>query len=73
MALTRKSKMSEIFANEQAYAILLKHVPTCRADDPRMGAALGMSAQALLSFPASKCPKPVREAFFEELEAAEIE
>ena len=27
MALTRKSKMSEIFANEQAYAILLKHIP----------------------------------------------
>ena len=73
MALTRKSKMSEIFGNEQAYAILLKHVPTCRADDPRMAAALGMSAQALLSFPASKCAKPVREAFFAELEAANLE
>ena len=73
MALTRKSKMADIFGNAQAYEILLKHVPTCSKDDPRMASALGMSAQALLSFPASKCPKPVREAFFAELEAANIE
>lgn len=73
MAINRKSKMSEIFGNEQAYAILLKHVPSCRADDPRMSAAMGMSAQALLSFPAAKCPKAAREAFFAELEAANIE
>ena len=73
MALNRKSKMKEIFGNEQAYGILLKHIPTCTKDDPRMGPAMGMTAQALLSFPATKCPKPVREAFFEELEAANIE
>ena len=73
MALTRKSKMKEIFANEQAYAILLKHVPTCTQDNPGMAAALNMSAEALLSFPASKCHKSVREAFYEELEAANLE
>ena len=55
MALTRKSKMREIFENEQAYEILLKHVPTCSKDAPGMGPAMGMSAQALLSFPQTKC------------------
>ena len=73
MAMNRKSKMHEIFENEAAYAILLKHVPTCTKEAPGMNAALGMTAQALLSFPASKCPKPIREAFFAELEAANIE
>lgn len=73
MALNRKSKMADIFGNEKAYEILLKHVPTCRADDPRMASAMGMTAQALLSFPASKCPKATREAFFTELEEANIE
>ena len=73
MALNRKSKMKEVFDNEQAYAILLKHVPTCQKEAPGMASALGMTAQALLSFPASKCPKPIREAFFAELEAANIE
>lgn len=72
MALNRKSKMNEIFENEEAYAILRKHVPTCVKEAPGMAAALGMSAQALLSFPATKCPKATREAFFAELEAANI-
>jgi hypothetical protein len=72
MALDRKSKMKEIFDNEAAYVILQKHVPTMDKNDPRMAAALGMSAQALLSFPQSKCSKDVREAFFAELEAANI-
>lgn len=73
MTLNRKSKMKEIFANQAAYDILLKHVPDCTHDAPGMDAALGMAAQALLSFPASKCPKEKRLAFFEELEAANIE
>lgn len=73
MAMNRKTKMADIFGNEKAYALLLKHVPTCRSDDPRMASAMGMTAQALLSFPASKCTKATREAFFEELEAANIE
>ena len=73
MALSRKSKMSEIFNNEKSYAILLKHVPLCLKDDPRMGAAMGMKVQALLSFPQTKCPKEVREAFFTELEEANID
>jgi hypothetical protein len=72
MALNRKSKMKEIFANPEAYAILQKHIPTMDKDDPRVGPALGMTVQALLSFPQTKCPKEVREAFFEELEAANI-
>ena len=72
MAITRKSKMSEIFANEQAYEIVLKHVPTCTKDNPGMKAAMGMSIDALLAFPASKCPKEVRDALFEELEATNL-
>jgi hypothetical protein len=72
MALSRKSKLKEIFDNDSAYAILRKHIPSMDKDDPRMSAALGMAAQALLAFPQTKCPKEVREAFFEELEAANI-
>lgn len=73
MAITRKSKVKEILDNEQAYAILQKHVPTLLKDDPRVAPAFGMTIQALLSFPASKCPKNIREAFFAELEEANIE
>jgi len=73
MALNRKSKVKEILDNEQAYAILQKHIPTLSKEDPLVAPAFGMTIQALLSFPASKCPKPVREGFFAELEAANIE
>lgn len=73
MALNRKSKVKEIFENQEAYDMLLKHVPGCTKDAPGIEAALGMTIQALLSFPASKCPKETRVAFFEELEAANIE
>ena len=73
MALSRNSKMKEIFANEEAYAILLKHLPGCRADDPRMGKAMGMPLKTLLSFPATKCPVEVREAIYAEIEAANLE
>ncbi len=73
MALNRKSKVKEICSNEQAYAILQKHIPTLDRDNPQVAPSFGMTIQALLSFPASKCPKNVREAFFAELEAANIE
>ena len=72
MALTRKSKMKEIFENEQAYEILRKHIPSMDKNDPRMSSALGMATSALLSFPQTKCPKEVREAFYQELEAANL-
>lgn len=71
--ITRKSKMKEIFENEAAYAILQKHIPSMDKNDPRMGGAMGMSLQALCSFPQTKCPKEVREALYAELEAANIE
>lgn len=72
MILSRKTKMREIFGNEEAYRILLKHIPSCVKDNPRMGAAMDLSAQALLSFPQARCPKEVREAFYSELEKAQI-
>lgn len=73
MALDRKSKLSEICENEQAYAILQKHIPSIDKDDPRMAGAMGMACKALLAFPQTKCPKDVREAFYAELEVANIE
>jgi hypothetical protein len=72
MALDRKTKVKDIFANEDAYAILQKHIPSMDRDDPRMASAKGMAIQALLAFPQTKCPKEVREAFFAELEAANL-
>lgn len=71
--ITVKSKVKDIFANEEAYAIIQKHIPTMDRNDPRMAAALNMSMQALLAFPATKCPKELREKIAEELEDAEIE
>lgn len=72
MALDRTSKLSEICGNEEAYAILQKHVPSIDKNDPRMAGAMGMACKALLAFPQTKCPKDVREAFYAELEAANI-
>lgn len=66
MALDRTSKLSEICGNEEAYTILQKHVPSIDKNDPRM------ACKALLAFPQTKCPKDVREAFYAELEAANI-
>jgi hypothetical protein len=37
-----------------------------------MAGAMGMACKALLAFPQTKCPKDVREAFYAELEAANI-
>jgi hypothetical protein len=73
MAITVKSKVKDIFANDEAYAIIRKHIPDMDRDDPRMKQAMGMSMQALLAFPATKCPKDLRETIAEELEAANIE
>lgn len=70
MALNRKTKMRDIFENDKAYGILLKHIPSCVKDNPRMETAMDLSAQALLSFPQARCPREVREAFFAELESA---
>jgi hypothetical protein len=73
MAITVKSKVKDIFANDEAYAIIRKHIPDMDRDDPRMKQAMSMSMQALLAFPATKCPKDLRETIAEELEAAEID
>jgi len=73
MAITVKSKVKDIFENDEAYAIIQKHIPSMDRNDPRMKQAMGMSMQALLAFPATKCPKEVREAVADELEAANIE
>ena len=73
MTITIKSKVKDIFANDEAYAIVRKHMPDMDREDPRMKQALGMSMAALLAFPATKCPKEVREAIEEELEDADID
>jgi hypothetical protein len=73
MAITVKSKVKDILENDEAYAIIQKHMPLMNRDDPRMKQAMGMSMQALLAFPATKCPKELRETIAEELEAANIE
>lgn len=73
MAITVKSKVKDVLENDVAYAIVQKHMPLMDRNDPRMKPAMGMSMQALLAFPATKCPKEVREAIAAELEAADIE
>ncbi|MDR2108949.1 MAG: hypothetical protein LBP28_05780 [Coriobacteriales bacterium] len=73
MTITVKSKVKDIFANDEAYAIVRKHMPDMDRDDPRMKQALGMSLQALLAFPATKCSKELRATIAEELEDADID
>ncbi len=73
MAITVKSKVKDVLENDAAYAIIQKHMPLMDRNDPRMKPAMGMSMQALLAFPATKCPKETREAIANELEAANIE
>lgn len=73
MALTIKSKVKDLLANDEAYAIIQKHMPLMDRDDPRMAEAMNMSMLALLAFPATGCPKETREAIAEELEDADLD
>ena len=73
MAITIKSKVKAVIENEQALAIVKEHMPAFDETNPGMKQAYGMSLQALLAFPATKCPKEVREAIAEALEEAEID
>ena len=71
--ITIKSKVKDILANDEAYAIIQEYIPSMDRDDPRVHEADNMSMKALLAFPATKCPKDIQKAVAEALEDAEIE
>lgn len=71
--LTIKSKLRDLLANDEAYEIIHRNNPGLVRGDPRLEGAMNMSLLALLAFPASKCPKELRDKIAEELEDAEIE
>ncbi len=72
--LTINSKVKDIIANDEAYAILHKYMPLMDREDPRVYQQAGnMSLKALLAFPATKCPRKTQQAIADELEEAEIE
>ena len=71
--ITVKSKVKDVLFNDEAYAIVKKHMPLLDRDDPRMKGAMGMSLMAFIAYPATKVPKEVRQAIADELEEAEIE
>lgn len=73
MAITYKSKLKDIVGNDEAFAIVQKHIPVMDRKDPKLQQVMGMSLKDLLAIPALNCPKEIREAIEKDLEAANIE
>ncbi len=72
MAITRKSKVKEIIENTEALAIVAKHMPDFKVEDPRLKQAFAMPFKTLCAFPAMGISKEKAEEMFKELEAANI-
>jgi hypothetical protein len=71
MALDRKSKIKDIMENPQAVEVIEKYLPGF-STNPGLKAAYGMALQALLKFPATKCPPETVEKICAELEALNL-
>lgn len=71
--ITIKSKVKDICENPEALAVVKGVYPAFDETNPGMKQAYGMSLQALLAFPATKCPKDKRIEIAEALEDAGIE
>lgn len=73
MAITRKSKLKEIVANDDALAIVNKYLPGIDPNEPKLKPAMSMSLKALCGFPQTGISKDKANELFEELEEADIE
>ena len=72
MALNRNSQMADIYNNEEACRILEKHIPEMGRSRSGMTSALGMKVDRLFSIPVYNISEERRNAFYEELEAANL-
>jgi len=68
MAISSKSKLREILADERAVAIIEKYVPGF-AENPQLGPVMGMRYDRLLEFPQSTVPEDIKIKIKEELDA----
>mgnify|MGYP001769181612 CR=1 FL=1 len=66
MAFDINSKLKDLIANEEAKAILVKHMPNLLTD-PRTKQGLGMSLKIMSSFPQAKELKDKLPVILEEL------
>ena len=71
--ITVKSKVKDVLANDEAYAIVKQFMPELDRDDPRMKGAMNMSLMAFIAYPATGVPKETRQEIADALEDAEIE
>jgi hypothetical protein len=71
MALDRKSKIKDIVENAQALAVVEKYLPGF-SGNPGIKAAYGMTLQALIKFPQTKCPPETQEKLLAELEGLNL-
>lgn len=70
MALTGKSKIKEVLANEKAAAILDEYLPGI-STSPSTKQAMGMSLKALLAFPQTPIDKDKAAELIAKVEALE--
>lgn len=66
MALTIRSTLSELIADERSKEILSKNLPGL-LDDPRIGMAMGMTLEQIAPFSGGKITQQLIEAVAEDL------
>ena len=71
--LTTKSKVSELFANEQAVAILEKHIPNFNPSNEKLEPVTHVSLAMLAKLSGGMIPKEALKAVEEELQAAKLD
>lgn len=68
MAITSKSKLREILADERAVAIVSEYIPDF-VSNPELGPVAGMKMKTLLSFPQVDLPKETVKEICDRLDA----
>jgi len=69
MAISSKSSLREVLADERACAIIEKYIPGFRDRSDQFGPVMGMKIGMLLRFPQVGLPKDQVEAFIAEIDA----
>ena len=68
MAFSTETKLGEILANPNAYAVLAKHFPDIKSAGPMLAMAKGLTLTALSKFPQAKMSPDKLKALIDELQ-----
>jgi len=68
MAISSKSKLSEILEDERAVAIINEYIPGF-TENPELQPVLGMKMKTLLKFPQVQCTKEQSDEIIKRLDA----